>query len=114
MQVFVNLLLNAKEAISEGGTVEIKTLSKKKILEIQISDTGRGVEPNNLDKIFNPFFSTRKKGTGLGLAIASQILEQHQAKIFVESEVGKGTKFTIKLAFSHLDSKQQTTRGFRT
>jgi signal transduction histidine kinase len=97
VQVFINLFLNAKEAMVSGGQLTIRTSSRENALEVQIEDTGMGIARENFDKIYNPFFTTKTDGIGLGLAVVFRILEQHQAQIQVESQVGKGTKFTIVL-----------------
>jgi PAS domain S-box-containing protein len=97
VQVFINLFLNAKEAMVSGGQLTIRTSSRENALEVQIEDTGMGIPRENFDKIYNPFFTTKTDGIGLGLAVVFRILEQHQAQIQVESQVGKGTKFTIVL-----------------
>jgi len=107
-QVLVNLLLNANDAIAEnGGTIELVTDFEKvdneiqpltKRVEIRVIDTGCGISAADLQKIFDPFFSTKgAKGTGLGLAVAWGIIEKHNGRIEVESEVGKGTTFRILL-----------------
>lgn len=96
VQVCVNLFLNAKAAMRSGGQLTISTISRENSLELQIEDTGEGISPENLKKIYDPFFTTRNNGIGLGLAVVLRILEQHHAPIFVESQVGTGTKFTIK------------------
>jgi hypothetical protein len=105
-QAFLNILLNAQKAMPMGGTLTIGTrLSARRredateIQEVQIvfADTGAGISKENLTKIFNPFFSTRVDGTGLGLSITKNIVEQHEGKIEVESQVNVGTKFTISL-----------------
>ncbi|MCI0447716.1 ATP-binding protein, partial [bacterium] len=96
-QVLVNLYLNAKQAMKSGGTLTISATARSDFVEVSVQDTGTGIRPENLDKIFNPFFTTRKEGIGLGLAIVSRILEQHKSQIFVESEPGSGTKFIIRL-----------------
>jgi signal transduction histidine kinase len=96
LQVCVNLFLNAKAAMGGGGQLTIHTISRENSLEIQIEDTGDGIAPENLKKIYDPFFTTRTNGIGLGLAVVLRILEQHHAPIFVESKAGAGTKFTIK------------------
>jgi len=98
-QVFMNILVNAAQAIEEQGTISIRTLVKDNSIYITIQDTGAGIAPQNLQKIFDPFFTTKEvgKGTGLGLYIAYGIVEKHQGKISVQSEIGKGTTFTIQL-----------------
>lgn len=95
-QVLVNLYLNAKQAMRSGGTLTIAAATRSDFVEVSVQDTGVGIRRENLDKIFNPFFTTRKEGIGLGLAIVSRILEQHKSQIFVESEPGSGTKFIIR------------------
>jgi len=95
-QVLVNLYLNAKQAMRSGGTLSINATGRSDFVEVSVQDTGVGISQENLDKIFNPFFTTRKEGIGLGLAIVSRILEQHKSQIFVESDPGSGTKFIIR------------------
>ena len=102
-QVLVNLYLNAKQAMRSGGTLTISATARSDFVEVSIQDTGVGIRPENLDKIFNPFFTTRKEGIGLGLAIVSRILEQHKSQIFVESEPGNGTKFIIRFPMKLFD-----------
>ncbi|NIR50113.1 PAS domain S-box protein [candidate division KSB1 bacterium] len=96
VQVFVNLFLNAKEAMGVSGKLTVSTVSHKDSVEVQVSDTGSGIPSEFMEKLFEPFFTTKKKGTGLGLAISHRILEKHNSKIFVESEEGKGTTFTVR------------------
>jgi PAS domain S-box-containing protein len=98
-QVFLNLLVNAAQAIPEKGEICIRTQSENGYVEIQISDTGEGIPPENLPKIFDPFFTTKDvgKGTGLGLHVAYSIVKRHNGTIDVKSEVGKGTTFTVRL-----------------
>jgi len=98
-QVFMNVLMNAVQAIEKMGQITIKTLSKDCKVIINISDSGIGIPSENLDKIFNPGFTTRGVGvgTGLGLSISYNIIQKHNGEIKVESEVGKGTSFTILL-----------------
>lgn len=106
-QVFLNMILNAANAMSDGGTIAIKTeLVGSKELNITFSDTGCGILRENLDKIFDPFFTTMPvgKGTGLGLSISYSIIRQHNGSINVESTVGKGTRFMIRLS---LKEKEQ-------
>jgi signal transduction histidine kinase len=98
-QVFINLLLNAAQAIEGVGTVRVRTLLKGGLVCVEIMDTGKGISPENLNKIFDPFFTTKPvgKGTGLGLSVSYDIVKQHRGDIVVESEPGRGTKFTIFL-----------------
>lgn len=107
-QVFMNILVNAAQAIEGQGSIFIQTAIKDDSISIIIRDTGAGIPPENLQKIFDPFFTTKAvgKGTGLGLYIAYGIVEKHQGKISVQSEVGKGTAFTIRLPIhpSHVNA----------
>jgi two-component system NtrC family sensor kinase len=98
-QVFVNLLLNAVEAIQEKGVITIKSyLDPSQTYEIiEIVDTGCGIAPDDINKIFEPFFSTKPKGTGLGLAVSYGIVRNHQGDIKVSSQPGRGTCFTIEI-----------------
>ena len=98
-QVFMNLLLNAVQAIPEKGRITIETESDDRDITIRISDTGAGISQENQAKLFDPFFTTKEigKGTGLGLAISYGIIQKHSGTIDVVSEVGKGSTFTIKL-----------------
>lgn len=95
-QVFLNLLINAAQAIAEKGTITLSTCEDEKNVYIKIADTGSGIAQENLSKIFDPFFST-KKGPGLGLSVSYNIVKQHGGEIKVESAPGKGTTFTITL-----------------
>lgn len=98
-QVFMNLLVNAAQAIDKEGEINITTRNMDGKVEITISDTGCGIPRENLSKIFDPFFTTKEvgKGTGLGLNVAYNIIKKHKGTINVESEVGKGTRFIIQL-----------------
>ncbi len=105
-QAFLNIVLNAQKAMPKGGTFTVSTrpldqkeMGGNEVREIQIifEDTGMGISKENLPKIFNPFFSTRPDGTGLGLSITKNIVEQHEGRVEVESEVNVGTKFIITL-----------------
>jgi signal transduction histidine kinase len=104
-QVFLNIILNAVDSMQDGGEISISTeyVSKESLnsnsILVTIVDTGCGIPVDNLKNIFDPFFSTKKigKGTGLGLAISLGIIQEHGGNITVESEVGKGSKFVIKL-----------------
>jgi two-component system NtrC family sensor kinase len=98
-QVFLNLVLNAVEAMPEGGTLRVSTaLDDDKRLKVEVTDTGHGIPPEHLDRIFEPFFSTKgEKGTGLGLSVSHGVIERHGGEIAVHSEMGKGTTFTVWL-----------------
>jgi len=98
-QVFMNLLVNASQAIEEKGEIRISTRRAGDIVEVQISDSGAGIPPDHLAKIFDPGFTTKGVGvgTGLGLSICFKIAEDHGGSIEVESEQGKGSTFTLKL-----------------
>lgn len=98
-QVIMNILVNAGQAIEEKGEIKIVTIKEGDRAVIRISDNGCGIEKEHLSKIFDPFFTTKEigKGTGLGMNIAYNIIQEHNGEITVESEVGKGTVFTISL-----------------
>lgn len=96
-QIILNLLLNATQAIAGGGRISIRTREEHGLAKISIADTGSGIPQENQDKLFDPFFTTKEKGTGLGLAIVHQLVELHRGKISVQSTVGMGTEFTVKL-----------------
>lgn len=96
-RVFINLFTNAIDAMNGAGTLNITASAKKDTAKISISDTGRGMTHDAVEKIFEPFYTTRDKGTGLGLAIVFNIIKKHHGEIYAESEEGKGTIFTITL-----------------
>ena len=98
-QVFMNLIVNAAQAIPEKGTVTIETDVVDSEVLVRISDTGRGIHAENIPKLFNPFFTTKPvgEGTGLGLSISYGIIKKHNGRIEVESELEKGTTFTVHL-----------------
>jgi PAS domain S-box-containing protein len=98
-QVFMNLLVNAGQSISDQGKIKIQTLAKNNHVEIVFSDTGRGMPREHLTKVFDPFFTTKDigKGTGLGLHVSYNIIKKHNGTMEVSSTVGKGTTFTIQL-----------------
>ena len=96
-QAFLNLVLNAIQAMPQGGTLTIGTALRGTVLDITIADTGVGITEENRKKLFSPFFTTKKNGTGLGLAITYRIIENHRGTIEVVSEPGRGTTFTVKL-----------------
>jgi signal transduction histidine kinase len=98
-QVLVNLLVNAAHSINEKGDINISTYQEGESVCIKIKDTGCGISQENLKRIFDPFFTTKPvgKGTGLGLWISSSIIEKHTGLLTVDSKVGEGSSFTIKL-----------------
>lgn len=98
-QVFMNILLNAGQAVEEGGKIYIKVFSEGDWQKISIRDTGKGIEPDHLSKIFDPFFTTRPvgSGTGLGLSLSYSIVKNHGGNIEVKSELGKGTEIIVSL-----------------
>lgn len=98
-QVFMNLLLNARQATPDGGTITVRTTADAPGVAIRIEDTGAGIRAENLGRIFDPGFTTKagRVGMGLGLLISRQIVERHGGRISVESEPGKGTAFTVRL-----------------
>lgn len=96
-RVFFNLLLNAAQATPPGGEITVKTRRAGGFVEISVIDRGAGVEPQDLENIFNPFFTTKKGGVGLGLAIVSKIVDEHGGRMAVESELGKGSVFRVYL-----------------
>lgn len=98
-QVWMNLLANAAQAVNDAGEVRITTLTEGDSVLVKISDTGSGIPPELLKKIFDPFFTTKPvgEGTGLGLSISYGIIERHKGAITVESEIGVGTTFTVRI-----------------
>ncbi|MBE9546566.1 MAG: PAS domain S-box protein [Proteobacteria bacterium] len=100
-QAVWNLILNAVQSMPEGGRLKIETRpvfnDEKEHLEIRISDSGCGIEEKDIDKVFEPFYTTKEKGTGLGLAIVNRITESHGGSVTIESEPGKGTSCIVLL-----------------
>ena len=98
-QVWMNLLANAAQAVGAAGEIKITTRAKADSVEVSISDTGVGIAPEHLEHIFDPFFTTKPvgEGTGLGLSISFSIVERHAGRIEVQTELGKGTTFTVSL-----------------
>ncbi len=108
-QVLLNLAINALHAMEDGGTLHVRSAvvperkgsaeDYSEMIEVSVSDTGHGIAPEDLDKIFNPFFTTKEvgKGTGLGLTVVHGIVQEHGGQVLVESEVRKGTTFRVRL-----------------
>jgi hypothetical protein len=111
-QVFTNLILNARDALPSGGQIILKTTVKDKddeTLTIEITDTGIGIAPENVAKIYDPFFTTKGvgRGTGLGLAVTYGIVQEHSGHITVESLPGHGTTFRITLPTAQARARLQ-------
>lgn len=99
-QVLLNLVVNAIQSMKEGqaGIITIKTfLSPSQMIGIEIADQGCGIAEAHLERIFDPFYSTKAEGTGLGLAVAKRIIEEHAGQLDVSSHLGKGTSITLLL-----------------
>jgi signal transduction histidine kinase len=111
-ELFSNILNNAYDAIAGGkGTIEIDAdFSDAAFLKISFRDTGEGINPADIEKIINPFFTTKSKGTGLGLTVCNQIINLYEGKIKIESEKGKGTTVTVVLPVKNKNVKKNTAR----
>jgi len=108
-QVFTNLLLNARDAIPDGGRITISTAAEDHSLIVEVSDTGIGIAPENVAKVYDPFYTTKGvgRGTGLGLAVTYGIVQEHSGHISVESVPGTGTKFRITLPAANARARLQ-------
>jgi len=111
-QVCTNLILNAVQAMPDGGRLTLHTSADDNQVKIEIQDTGCGISPENMRKLFTPFFTTKEKGkgVGLGLAIAHGIIQRHRGSIEVQSKEGEGTTFTIYLPLHHEEKGQNPSR----
>jgi signal transduction histidine kinase len=98
-QVFLNLFLNARDAMAEGGELRVRTETVDSKVDIVVQDTGSGISRENIKKIYDPFFTTKAlgKGTGLGLSVSYGIIHEHGGNISVESQLGRGTSFKLEL-----------------
>jgi len=100
-QVLMNIIINAAEAMNGEGQMSLQTRfdAVDNCVEVEVTDTGHGISKENMERMFDPFFTTKDTGhgTGLGLAISYGIIKEHQGTISVESEVGKGTTFVVRL-----------------
>jgi signal transduction histidine kinase len=110
MQLFLNLIINARDAMAEGGTVEIGVQADSSpaavadsgddpchAMHVTIRDCGIGIAPDDLDRVFKPFFTTKSWGSGLGLSMVRQVVENHRGTIKIDSEPGDGTTVTVTL-----------------
>jgi signal transduction histidine kinase len=96
-RAFLNLVRNAIEAMPAGGTIEVATRLNQPWIEVVFSDSGSGIPPDQLDRIFTPFYTTKSGGTGLGLSITQHIIAEHKGVILCDSAPGQGTRFTVRL-----------------
>ena len=114
-QVFNNILLNAGEAISDGGRIEVSTrYADDAFIEVSIADTGKGMTPDVLARIFTPFYSTKEKGTGMGLSIVQNVMRAYSGNIVAQSEVGKGTTFQLRFPTRMAKRMMEEKSGTRT
>ena len=97
--MFINLIINAQNAMQDGGTLKISARLEEERVVVSFADTGCGITHEHIDRIFEPFFTTRAEqgGTGLGLAVSYRIVEMHQGELTVDSAQGEGTTFQMRL-----------------
>ena len=111
-QVFMNILDNAQYAIKGEGTVTISVKQEGEKVVIKFYDTGEGIKKEDIKKVFEPFYTTKPvgQGTGLGMSITYRVIKNHNGEILVDSELGKGTTFTIKLPINYSGKNQDNTQ----
>ena len=97
VQVFSNIVVNAAQSMPDGGEIRSGASAGDSVVRIWVEDTGEGIPPENIYRMFDPLFSTKMEGTGLGLSLCHSIIEMHKGKIDVESKVGVGSRFTVTL-----------------
>jgi two-component system NtrC family sensor kinase len=100
-QVFLNLTLNAIEAMPQGGTLTVRTLAGPTVAVVEVEDTGIGIPDDMRARLFEPFFTNKPNGTGLGLSISAHIVTQHGGQIEVESSASQGSIFRVVLPYRH-------------
>ncbi|HJT17338.1 MAG TPA: ATP-binding protein, partial [Thermoanaerobaculia bacterium] len=113
-QVLSNLVVNARDAMPQGGTLTIRTGTSNGMAMLSVRDTGQGMTPEILQSIFEPLFTTKRSGTGLGLAVAQQVITRHGGSIHAESTPGGGSEFEILLPVATMAATAKTTSGPRT
>lgn len=114
-QVFLNLFLNAKQAMEKGGVLTVSTSVSDIGVQIDVQDTGCGIAMEHIDKIFHPFFTTKERGTGLGLAVVYRIVQESGGQVSIESHPGKGTKVSLQIPLSaHPDAKEKQEKALTT
>lgn len=111
-QVLVNLAVNAIQAMPDGGTLTVSTRAHEDVVFIDVTDTGTGMTDEVIEQLFNPFFTTKDvgEGTGLGLSVVHGIVQAHGGEIYVESVVGKGSKFTVRLPVSGAATQHESSK----
>lgn len=97
MQALLNIVINAIQAMPDGGDIYIKVYEEDGFINLSVKDTGKGIDPDIIDRIFDPFFTTKENGTGLGLAITAKIIQAHGGFINVKSEPGRGSEFILSI-----------------
>lgn len=110
-QVFLNIILNALQAMPEGGRLDIRASDKGKVVEVEFTDTGGGIPDSVKKKIFDPLFTTKAKGVGLGLSVCKTIMEHHEGDIKIKSQAGEGTTFIISLPTEKVLATSAVTQG---
>jgi signal transduction histidine kinase len=113
-QVLLNLLLNAREALSGPGTIRVATRRESTDYAISVSDTGKGIPDEDLPNIFDPFFTQKPNGTGLGLSVARNIVEGLGGTISVRSQLGRGTEIELRLPMEPRLADARTAKGAET
>ncbi len=110
-QILTNLITNALDAMEDGGILTIETSQQNNKINIQIKDTGIGIEPNNLENIYHPLFTTKAKGFGLGLAIVKRYVETHNGILSVKSKLGEGTNFQLIFPIIKDEHKEESIKS---
>ena len=110
-QAFYNIIRNAIQAMSGGGTLTIQCCEAEENIVMRISDTGSGIEPENMAKLFQPYFSTKESGNGIGLMVVERVFREHGAKLSIESAGGKGTSFIITFPLHRMNARALPSAG---